>query len=356
MRRPGHVTFRLLMVAFVASAALAGGTAAGADEPALLEAQADALGAENASLGELENGALLELYSLETRLGRAEQRLAELEARAGELEERERSARQALRLARTAEAIAQKQLGDRLTALYVEGETDPLEVLLGATSLDEAISALDGLERLAAEDDRIVAQVEGTRARLGEALVNLKREESRLSVLLADARAARDSLAAARDERADYVSTLRRQQHLNEVEIASLTAQAEDAGARSAELTAQAASPEPSAPAGPAAPEAAPAAAAASVPSGGGRRLTVDAVAYSLPGYTASGLPVGKGVVAVDPTVIPLGTRMFVPGYGPAIAADVGTAIKGLIIDLWFPTYEQAAAWGRQTVTITVYD
>ena len=46
---------------------------------------------------------------------------------------------------------------------------------------------------------------------------------------------------------------------------------------------------------------------------------------------------------------------MYVPGYGPAIAADVGTAIRGFIIDLWFPTYEEAVAWGRKTVTITIY-
>ena len=55
------------------------------------------------------------------------------------------------------------------------------------------------------------------------------------------------------------------------------------------------------------------------------------------------------------PSVIPLGTRMYVPGYGPAIAADVGSAIKGALIDLWFPTTAQARAWGRRTVTITLY-
>ena len=78
------------------------------------------------------------------------------------------------------------------------------------------------------------------------------------------------------------------------------------------------------------------------------------ATAYSLHGGTASGLPTGPGVVAVDPTVIPLGTRLFIPGYGPGIAADTGTAIKGLRIDLWFPTLQQAMSWGRRTVTITV--
>ena len=84
-------------------------------------------------------------------------------------------------------------------------------------------------------------------------------------------------------------------------------------------------------------------------------RLKVDAVAYYLPGKTALGVPVRKGVVAVDPTLIPLGTRLHVPGYGPALAADVGTAIKGRIIDLWFPSTPAARRWGRRTVTITVY-
>ena len=87
----------------------------------------------------------------------------------------------------------------------------------------------------------------------------------------------------------------------------------------------------------------------------GTRTLVVDAVAYHLPGRTASGLPVGVGVVAVDPNVIPLGTRMFIPGYGPGIAADVGSAIRGNIIDLWMPSTAAARRWGRRTVTITIY-
>lgn len=84
-------------------------------------------------------------------------------------------------------------------------------------------------------------------------------------------------------------------------------------------------------------------------------RITVDAVAYHLAGRTASGRPCAKGAVAVDPRLIPLGTQLFVPGYGKAVAADVGTAIKGRIIDLWMPTDAAARKWGRRTVTITVY-
>lgn len=84
-------------------------------------------------------------------------------------------------------------------------------------------------------------------------------------------------------------------------------------------------------------------------------KLKVDAVAYSLPGSTALGVPVRKGVVAVDPKLIPLGTKLHVPGYGPGLAADVGYAIKGKVIDLWFPSTVKARQWGRRTVTITVY-
>jgi 3D (Asp-Asp-Asp) domain-containing protein len=84
-------------------------------------------------------------------------------------------------------------------------------------------------------------------------------------------------------------------------------------------------------------------------------RLRVDAVAYHLPGRTALGIPVRLGVVAVDPRLIPLGTKLHIPGYGPGIAADVGTAIKGRIIDLWMPNTNAARKWGRRTVTITVY-
>jgi 3D (Asp-Asp-Asp) domain-containing protein len=83
--------------------------------------------------------------------------------------------------------------------------------------------------------------------------------------------------------------------------------------------------------------------------------MTVEATGYALPGTTATGIPVGWGVVAVDPSVIPLGTRMYIPGYGEGVAADTGGAVHGRIIDLWFPTRAQALAWGRRTVTITIH-
>jgi 3D (Asp-Asp-Asp) domain-containing protein len=86
-----------------------------------------------------------------------------------------------------------------------------------------------------------------------------------------------------------------------------------------------------------------------------GRALTVSATGYALPGRTATGLPVGWGVAAVDPAVIPLGTHFTVPGYGEAVAADVGSGVRGATIDLWFPSVGQAQSWGRRTVTIVLH-
>jgi 3D (Asp-Asp-Asp) domain-containing protein len=85
-----------------------------------------------------------------------------------------------------------------------------------------------------------------------------------------------------------------------------------------------------------------------------GSTLTVTATAYSLAGTTATGLPTGPGICATDPSVIPLGTRFSVPGYGECLAADTGGAVIGDTVDLWMPP-AQATAWGRQTVTITLH-
>ncbi|NMB46945.1 MAG: DUF348 domain-containing protein [Firmicutes bacterium] len=73
-------------------------------------------------------------------------------------------------------------------------------------------------------------------------------------------------------------------------------------------------------------------------------------------GFTATGVRAGFGIAAVDPKVIPLGTRLYVPGYGHALAADVGGAIKGNRIDLCFETYQEAIQYGRRKVKVYIVD
>lgn len=87
------------------------------------------------------------------------------------------------------------------------------------------------------------------------------------------------------------------------------------------------------------------------------RTLTVSATAYCLSGTTATGARVGPGTVAVWPPQIPLGSHLWVQGYGYAKALDTGSAITAGHVDLWMSWDNHCAAawaWGRRTVTVEV--
>ena len=87
-----------------------------------------------------------------------------------------------------------------------------------------------------------------------------------------------------------------------------------------------------------------------------GAMLDMTATAYdeSVGQFTRLGTRVCPGTIAVDPRVIPLGTRLYVEGYGEGLACDTGGAIKGHIIDLWFKTRSQALRWGRRRVRVYI--
>ena len=92
-----------------------------------------------------------------------------------------------------------------------------------------------------------------------------------------------------------------------------------------------------------------------------GTVMYVNATAYSAddPGnsaYTALGTHVRHGIIAVDPSIIPLGTHVYIPGYGEAVAEDVGGAIQGHRIDVAFDTRAEALAFGRQDIEIYIRD
>ncbi|MBM7552563.1 LysM peptidoglycan-binding domain-containing protein [Thalassobacillus pellis] len=95
------------------------------------------------------------------------------------------------------------------------------------------------------------------------------------------------------------------------------------------------------------------------------REITVTATAYTADctgcsGVTATGIDLNanpdKKVIAVDPDVIPLGTEVYVEGYGYAVAGDVGGAIQGNKIDVFIPNREDALDWGVQTVDVKILD
>lgn len=341
MRRPARLRARLFAVGVLAVISGAVATAGGAETPATLQQRADTLRHANTSIAARSHAALLGLYSLDSQLGRAEARVSTLRAQAAQIQRQRQAVQHRLGVASQDLRVSQRQLALRLHTLYEQQADDPLAVLLGAQSLDEAIKSLDDLNRAAQQNKQVAAASLHAKISLAALSSRLTQQDAQVSTLTASAAQSAASLSAAVAARRAFVSTLASQQRLNVSQISHLESQARVFVARSQSLAAATTISVTS-------PVLAPA-------QGGGRTITVQSTGYSLGGRTASGMPVGWGVVAVDPSVIPLGTRMTIPGYGEGVAADTGSAVQGATIDLWFPTLAQARQWGRRTVTITLH-
>jgi 3D (Asp-Asp-Asp) domain-containing protein len=298
---------------------------------AALAAPGTGAGSRDATAQQLDtrtHQALLSLYALDSQLQSWRARLGSLERAAAALREQRAALREELGAAQTSLHTGQRHLAAELRALYERGDVNSVAVVLGAKSLSAGLSRLEDISRVADQSRQIVAVTSAAHRRLLRSQRLLAAKERRLARSLAAARQAEARLTAAAASRAAYVSSLRAQ--LRAEQVRTVEAQAQTVQQRSQQL-------QPT-----------------TSPPGGKRQLTVSATCYDLSGRTATGMPVGHGVVAVDPAVIPLGTRMYVPGYGNGVAADVGGGIKGDIIDLWM-TPSECAAWGRRTVTITIY-
>jgi peptidoglycan DL-endopeptidase CwlO len=310
------------------------GGAGPAERASLLRHQQDTLAARSQAV-------LLDLYSLDARLAQARSRLSALRGRVQAVRDEQAQVAHELAIARSVWRSSVRTLDDRLLRLYEQGEPDSLSVVLGATSIDDAVTKLDALERSANLSKETIAQTRAAQRMLARVRRKLAARAAELQHLVAQVEATAASLASTRAQRVGYLESLEHQRRLNSAEIVRLAAAAKQIAIRSQTVDAASA---------PATPAAAPAGAMSGV-----RVLTVTATGYSLGGHTATGMPVGWGVVSVDPSVIPLGTRLSIPGYGDGVAADVGSGVQGAMIDLWFPTPAQALAWGRQTITITLH-
>jgi cystine transport system substrate-binding protein len=354
-RRPA---FFVLLVGFVAGLALLATSASAG--PSDLRDEADRLGDASEQLGTRESAALLELFALESRLRRLERRSVSLERRLAELVELRDAAERQLLVVRTSSSNAQQALADRVVALYVGGTPTPLEIILGSSSVDELVDAVDAVERLAEHDSQLIAALRESRKELSTARKQLVDSSAEVEELLVTAREEGERARQARDEQASYIATLREQQALNNAQIDALLVRAAAAEQTAAELASESAEatviqPEPQPQPEAATEEPSPATQPANS-AGPGRRVTVSATMYCLRGTTATGISVAPGVVAVDPSFIPLGTRMHIPGYGPGVAADTGGAVIGWTIDMWVASCDRALAFGRRSVTITIYD
>lgn len=310
-----------------------------ADTSSDLRGQASDLTQQNQHLAAQSRGVVLELYSLDSRLARERARLVDLRVRTAAVKADLAVARTQLKVARHSLGRVRLSLARRLALLYEQGDSDPLAVVLGARSVADALANLESMNRIADQDRVVIDQTRKAKRRATGLTRKLTAKEHDLQALTDEAAQSTLVLEQSRSQRANYLARLTGLQQLNASTIASLQQQALAVEAKTRELAV-------AAPTSSAAPT--------QIRPGGGT-MTVVATGYAMNGTTATGAPTGWGVVAVDPGVIPLGTRMEIPGYGSGVAADTGGAIQGATIDLWFPTVEQARLWGRRTVTITLH-
>jgi len=335
---------RLFPFALVALAVLVAPSVVGANP----SQNPTSLRAKDAAIVAKSRAAVLGLYSLDQQLSGAQSRLAALRVQADSLRLQRKSLRHQLTVAKRSTRISQRDLAERLRMLYEQGNVEPLEIVLGSKSLDEAMTNLDNLQRASNQGEDVLRQLASARRSIASASRGLAEQEAALAAATRAAEATAASLAQAQAQRSSYISSLASQRQMTEHQISNLVAAARAAQVRSAQLSrsSTAASTSIVSPIS---------STSLAATSAGGREITVSATGYALQGNTASGLPVGWGVVAVDPSVIPLGSHMTIPGYGEAVAADTGGAIVGATIDLWFPSVAQANAWGRRTVTIVLH-
>ena len=310
--------------------------------------EATAAGPTLNSLESQRRAAVLDLYALDSQVTAAEARLSALQQRAAVLRAQQLLLRQQRSAVHATLLTSRLQLAQTLRDLYKRGNVSALAVVLGAKSLDDAVSQLDTLNAVATQNEQVARVTTRARTRLGSLRETLSAHRTQIAAAVAAARQTLGTVIAARTARVAFISRLQVQERVKRAQIAAWEARVARAQQKSAQLTAAAAPPVTVTPM----PAQTPVPAS---PPPGGRTIVVTSTGYSLPGHTATGLPVGWGVVAVDPSVIPLGTKLTIPGYGEAVAADVGSSVRGRDIDIWFPTLAQARAWGRRTLTITLH-
>ena len=280
------------------------------------------LRAQDAVISAKSRSAVLGLYALDSRLATANAQLRSLHDSARTLRAARTGLELQLRVARRSTAVAERALAQQVRVLYEDGNVEPIEILFGARSLDDAMTSIDNLSRVSKQGEEVLAELKAAKQRLAGAERELALRESALSAATRAARATAAALAE-RSPRAHDVHRLTRLEAAHDAARDRMLRWLPRRRRSAAPIVARAAP----APVPVVMSERPDVAVATSIPAG--RTITVVATGYALGGRTATGLPVGWGVAAVDPSVIPLGTHMTIPGYGEAVAADVGGAVSG---------------------------
>lgn len=227
----------------------------------------------------------------------------------------------------------------RAKAMYTTGTNGYLQVLLSSNNVSDFISRVDSITRVMKFDKQVITKLKNNEQSIENQQKALSSENTKLQSLKVSNESTLSNLSNDIQEQKKLLNeATAKEQQLIAVQTAQKAPQIP-------EVTTNTSSPTPSR-------------------GGSGslsysKVLTMEATAYCGDSVTASGAatvrnPNGYSTIAVDPRVIPLGTKVYVDGYGYAIACDIGGAIKGNIIDLFVNSEAEAENWGRRSVTVYI--
>ncbi|MDI6689076.1 MAG: 3D domain-containing protein [Actinomycetota bacterium] len=291
------------------------------------------------SLEGQEKSILIELVAIDTSLERNEEELESLSAKLSTT--RDRLLQLEGEWQRTNEKLREKTeiLNERIKNIYINGEVSPAQFLFNSNDFYTLLKILTYMQIIAANDAELVRSVSQEKERLEYLKDEIEGKCEYLTHLKSKYESRRELLSQKLKEKRNFLDKIRREKRLSYGKLRILKTRASLIRSRMHQLQ---------------------------PPSRGieARSLRMLATAYcpckictgSGNGRTATGMLAGYGVVAVDPRVIPLGTKLYISGYGEAIAGDVGRSIKGYRIDLCFNTHAEAARFGKRWVTVEIRD
>ncbi|AYD40117.1 hypothetical protein D4Z93_06135 [Clostridium fermenticellae] len=229
--------------------------------------------------------------------------------------------------------------GKRIRAMYINGSGSYLDVILSSQNLSDFLSRLDTVSRVIGFDKNVINKLKVERQAILNQKNALDSENSRLQALKSTNDIKLSKLNSDIKEQKELLSNVtEKEEQLLASQSSSSSTSNESASASNVSGTLSRGM-------------------SGSVSYSG--VVNICATAYSGDGITASGTstrrdPGGYSTIAVDPRVIPIGSRVYVEGYGYAIAEDTGGAIKGNRIDLFFNSEGEAQNWGVRSVKVYI--
>lgn len=287
--------------------------------------------AEIANLTEQEEQLLRDLIGLETAIKRNTQELADLNEKLGQAQaEYDKASQDTMEIKKKLEEQS-SLLNKRAVEMYKDQDVNLLLRLISSADLTDLLNRANYIRILVDENAQMVEDYKELKEQYESAYKDVEEKRNLIAILRDEAQRKQERLSQEYEAKKDLVATIKRQKK-------ELLNQAQQIMDKIKELQ----------------------------PVGitlSGKEFTMVATAYFAgggglngDGITATGLRATYGIVAVDPRVIPLGTKLYIPGYGPALAADTGGWIKGNRIDLCFNSLEEAIQWGRREVKVYVVE